>query len=955
LVGSGTSESFEIGKPTSKASLSGKKGRIKHPSVFPIDFEESNEKFDLIEFYSRLVKDFDPQQAFDLPCHDDLKYEIARCMQALIYWEWSPGDKLYGKEDILKGTLLHGSEFTNRLKDEWEYGLRHFHQVFVLGRSYSTWKEVRHYNAIPPVQYLINWRETPDDYKYMFIPVSDLSLIGEFKDTLESFLTEDFEMPTEHDITSITKVSVSLDLSARKKIPFYAARLSPLGTRFSRVFKGQRTLVPVGAGNTRDTVVTTIDTFNTISMIDKIILRILNNVDESLVNESPSKFNDKLRRASRKSPGWIYYLRDIKKCGLTFPRELFLAVQEVLSEVYPEKDFSYFDIFRNYSIYMENWKPMQETNRGYCLGMANNLVTLCQCVIFEMIQRRCPDVELQGFFGNDDSIISFEQRLCSDIESNCALIEDTDDIVLRGLSVIKNPDKSFWSVWPIIFEEYGKEEFQGKESRLAMALSAAKLAPDIRFAKCVVNALSPLFQGKDYERRILSDIIYHWGYEFFPEEVDYSYSIGGWYTHLSHGCDLSLRETYDIDDPELIRNIYMAKESIDSWYSAIGRTPQSSKEVGKSYSPIGLTYKVWVLDPDFETTILPYSSINMSKEDYKKFQAGLFDLSRNLTKGMKIALKHYHRSYIPKDSVSIYDLRRLILSSKLTLAIPEEIVTTQSVSYTEDYVDPPEPNPVLKRSIALRELLAQDKKIRIELDNYPDYPPTLAGAEVEELPRTRKPPFRIVHEKGKIDKSIFQFSSNPHIPLMEYIRRYDFCPESTYQYVDTGDREQNWAIHKYDIRNGQEFRWFQSMRGIIPDEHIDDLLSEMRERHKEEMITEDDKSKIIICDSHQISLTAGLDQDLSIINIIEDDCHLCKQFHEFFRVKYLKDHDDDLEKREFFNSIFPMVRTRLKEVIASLGHNSDEVWALQEGETDFMNASLADSDEESGGLFSMFE
>jgi hypothetical protein len=438
--------------------------------------------------------------------------------------------------------------------------------------------------------------------------------------------------------------------------------------------------------------------------------------------------------------------------------------------------------------------------------------------------------------------------------------------------------------------------------------------------------------------------------------VDYSYSIGGWYTHLSSGCDLSLREVYNIDDPELIRNIYMAKESIDSWYSAIGRTPSSSKEVGKSYSPIGLTYKVWVLDPNFETTVLPYSSINMSKEDYKKFHAGLFDLSRNLLKGMKIALKRYHRSYIPKDSVSIYDLRRLILSSKLTLAIPKDIVAEQSISFLEDYTDPPEPNPVIKRSIALRELLVQDKKIRIELDDYPDYPPTLAGAVVEELPRTRKNPFRIVHEKGKIEKSIFQFSSNPHIPLMEYIRRYDFCPISTYEYVDIGEREHDWAIHKYDVRNGQEFRWLQSMIGIIPDYEIDDLLSEMRERQKEEIVVEGDKSsRITICDPHRISPLAGLDQDIDIINIVDDDCILCSQFNEFFRAKYLKDHDDEFEKREFYNSIFPIVRTRLKELIASLGHDSDEVWALQEGETDFMNASLADSDEESGGLFSMFE
>jgi hypothetical protein len=191
----------------------------------------------------------------------------------------------------------------------------------------------------------------------------------------------------------------------------------------------------------------------------------------------------------------MYYLRDIKKCGMTFPRELFHIVQKVLSEEYPDKNFSYFDIFRNYSIYKEDWTTLDSV-RGYCLGMANNLVTLCQCVMFEMLKNRLPDdIHIDGIFGNDDSIMSVSLEECRDREMTASIVETMDTEILEGLNVIIHPDKSFWSVYPILFEEYGRQGFENKESRVAMALSSARLAPSIKFAKSIVNALSPLFRG----------------------------------------------------------------------------------------------------------------------------------------------------------------------------------------------------------------------------------------------------------------------------------------------------------------------------------------------------------------------------------------------------------------------------------------------------------------------------
>jgi hypothetical protein len=354
------------------------------------------------------------------------------------------------------------------------------------------------------------------------------------------------------------------------------------------------------------------------------------------VHESSSKFIHKLTQATKKVPGWIYYLRDIKKCGLTFPRELIHAMQEVLSEVYPDKDFSYFDIYRNYSVYKEDWTPI-DAQRGTCLGMANNLVTLSQCIVFKMLEQRLPGLPIKGVFGNDDSILSFKEDEFTSAEEACISIEYADSEICEGLSIMKHTEKSFWSVWPIFFEEYGKEEFKDKDSRLAMSLSTAYNAPSIRMAKSIVNSLSFLFTGKDFEAKILDKIISRFGYEFFPNERDFSLSLGGWYTFLHDGCDLSLRQVYNIQDPELIRVLTKAYRSVKQFNNLLCQTPKTNKEKGESLSTLGKKYRLWISDPEFETKILPYSSVNTSKRGYENFYQQIFNLSRDVINSFEIA------------------------------------------------------------------------------------------------------------------------------------------------------------------------------------------------------------------------------------------------------------------------------------------------------------------------------
>jgi hypothetical protein len=652
----------------------------------------------------------------------------------------------------------------------------------------------------------------------------------------------------------------------------------------------------------------------------------------------------------------MYYLRDIKKCGLTFPRELFHAVQEVLSEEYPDKDFSYFDIYRNYSVYLEDWKSL-DTTRGYCLGMANNLVTLCQCVMFEMLKRRVPeDLDLQGFFGNDDSVMSVDSSTTSSLEDLASAIEMADTDILSGLNVMIHPDKTYWSVWPIIFEEYGHENYQKKESRLAMALSSARLAFDIKFAKCVVNALSPLFRGEEYERRILNDIIGHFGYEFFPQERDYSYSLGGWYTHSSDGCDLSLREVDETKDEEIIRCLYVAHESVAKWRSILSQTSKSNKEEGKSFSQLGRTYKVWVKNPDFETVALPYSSINQSIEEFKSFYQGVFDLSRDVFKGFVKAYKAHKTPSIPRGSVSKTDLLLLLFRDNVDYAIPESLVLKQTYVCTLDYVNVKTPNPLLKRHVGLREMIhVGDKHIRIESDRDIDVVGYPQASMMSELPRLAEDQFEVVIDNSDFDlESILQFSTNPNIPLSEFVRKYKYCPLSVIKMADIGIKEQILRLHNIDIKSEQEFRWCLGLLDIMTNEQISEYFESQRGQINMENHDLHTDIQTMVCDDHILSPRAGVDEQLGTSYVISEDCIVCQGYRDLFRSISESQHSLDNENRQVHLSMLVSKKSRLKDLLRSIGHDPQEVYSLQEEEIDIFASNSDGCDSGDGGMFDMF-
>jgi hypothetical protein len=933
-----------------------KRGRdIFIPSTDPIVFDEIRTKYDLEEINSRILSSNMDEDILDtLSIDDKFKFEIKRTIHALKFWELTPGQKGLAKEDIFRDTLLMGPAYAEKLSDKWEFGIRRKMTFAIFGRDYSNWERVTNYNYYPPVQYLIRWAEKVQDIDYMTIPLNPFNkgYMEEFSEHLYNLLPDDINIPNDIEVLSLTKTSTSYSFEHGKTIPMYKARQSPDGKRFSQIFKAARSIIPVGPANTRDAVVTTIDTFNSMKWCDLVTLEVLNKFNTSLVNSSSSTFLRRLKKMTRMPQGkCLFYHRDIKKAGLTFPRELFHLVQETLSRKYPDKDFSRFNIYRNYSIYKDN-KPF-ETVRGYCLGMANNLITLCQCIIYEMIQERVgSNLNLNGLFGNDDSIIRMGVNNWEDVESNCQILEVWDRQICEGLNIMLHNDKTFWSLSPVIYEEYGDPDLSRKGSRLACALSGAFLAPNIKYAKCMVNALSPLFTGEDWEYTLLNKIISYWGSEYYPSESLYDYQLGGWTSHRSYHCSTVLREIEEMQ-PSEYDGAFLAMQSIKAFQKALLR-PGTSSSITENYSVLGSTYGImWILNPDALSKHLPYESLFLSKEDYNSFYETLYEFSRRPIKFLAFVDKRTPKIRIPAKSTFLMDLRVMAHSLRGPKAIPDYMIYSTTSLWNKNEIDTIDLPFLWYRNGISRylQLLKEQKIIRSEADIH-----GYAGDEFIYTSEYDTSPFQGNSEidkyellDGSIPKGIYQFSSNPWLPINEYAKVYDVIPkELNVLWEDKIHPDDRFT--KTDPQDERELAFTRILLPRLGLEQTNEVLEMIREYKAGEQPEPDiEENEIEFCDEHiGKQLNAGWHADRMTFHPIEY-CVLCQYIFTWWKTKIVSTTNEDLEIREQKVLEVAAIKNSISKLCSMLRYSIEEIEEMLYGPPDLFD--LDESGSDSGGGF----
>lgn len=435
-------------------------------------------------------------------------------------------------------SLLRGPEFADWLKNQSAYSYRNLS----INKFEKIYWEVNEFNQTPitkhsdlfPYQGLIKWVEECEDYKHSLEPVKETepNLLGEFRYKVSEFLKEipEIEIISDFEILNEFKPSVSFNEKEMKTQPHFRGN----SVEFSEVMIGIRSVVPVYPAGTRDTVILTNESSNTVRWCERQLRHILEYMPESAITLNSSTCLNRLKIVKKFNERGRHILRDIKKCGLTFPILQFVdIIMDELEQYFPTSGlWDRFNVYRNRKIYgyFEDQSKHINPPRGYCLGMANHLVTFILSIIHRIIDERFyeeyPDARVRSLFGNDDSDIYI---VSNDIENAVEYYMLLCYEIYNEFDINYNKKKTFTSRLGLFFEEYGHEVFNSKDHRLPIIGANAICLKDIRLAKIQLNSYLHSWRGNFHLlKEILSFISSHFEFEFYENESEYDYVYGGW-------------------------------------------------------------------------------------------------------------------------------------------------------------------------------------------------------------------------------------------------------------------------------------------------------------------------------------------------------------------------------------------------------------------------------------------
>lgn len=493
----------------------------------------------LLQYF--LTCNYPYRHVYGIPFPDPLRSEIRRFFISLDAYIESPNPVIPEKDILYGSTLKDYAETLKRIRR------KSFEQSwFALNFEDPLWwndvpsYKIKEIGDIFNYSYLIFWKQDdPDDYLYGMEPLNiKKRTLSIFKETLRDILPdrESFQKIEEFEVLKTISSSISYDSKKDKKIPHYL--LKPKRLTFSKsISPAKRSVIHVSPNNTRDSVLLDPSDLNTISLIDKQIMEILSRMQGHLHLRNK---NIALKRINKLIEDFDRFIqRDIRKEGITKPRELLKAMLEVLHEEYPD-----IQIFQHTAFYDEFCIIMQDgtrftPKRGHGLGMANCLTTLMQLTIHQMIIDELindiPTLNAGCLALNDDFTVGFDDSY--HMESYW----DKEDEILDDLGIIRAPEKSFYSRNNFViaeryvncFGEDPKESYQRRELLLPLACYN------------IVHAKEYSIAAQSYTDNKLHDVYMdeirdYWGYEFYPTEFDYPAKVGGWVNDYVGGCDMTM-------------------------------------------------------------------------------------------------------------------------------------------------------------------------------------------------------------------------------------------------------------------------------------------------------------------------------------------------------------------------------------------------------------------------------
>lgn len=490
---------------------------------------------------------------------EEIDFELHKFLIALDAYQES-NSKLEDCSLILKNCLLIGPTYAEDLKETKRVRfLNHINAIrFSDNHEYTENIPMIDIGDTFHYSHLIHWRIPEDevnDIDWMNVPVDiNPEILETFRETLTGLL-EDIDITPISKIESILKLKSSKAYDRKSKTTKNHWLLSESNTTMSEsIGEVKRSIIQVGPANARDAVILSVESLRRVNLIDLQTSDLVNNFDTSYQIKDEAEKKNRLRRLFYH--GSNYYMRDIKKEGLTKPRELLTVMLEVLNQRYPEAEAYRCPEFFN-DLRILNGDILFHPKRGHGLGMANSLTTLMQIVIDLMIKNEMgvDDSQIRTLVLNDDHIISaINDEYLNDYEYQ-------DDYILKGLGLIQNKEKSVFSVDGFFFcEEYfshlrstinKKQSYYRRNSLLPLLCYNIVEAKFFTASLCTEENLPYLESYKE-------EIISKFGYEFFPEEINYPLTFGGWFTRRILGISMDLKSLEDLEVNNVVLQAYEA-------------------------------------------------------------------------------------------------------------------------------------------------------------------------------------------------------------------------------------------------------------------------------------------------------------------------------------------------------------------------------------------------------------
>lgn len=501
-------------------------------------------QFAILDHFQKCQRPF--RRNNDPPFPEPLRSEIIRFQVSLDAYLESD-NPILTSEFLIQG-VSSGYKFAKYLKDLRTSCIHHTFYAKTLDENDDLRDMPKYFlkdiGQIFNYNYLINWEEPdPEDYLYGWEPYSiDKGVLSELKEELEDLcdLVPNPEIIDPVTILSELSGSRNIDPTTQKKSTNW--KIKDKTNKFGKnIGTCHRTVLQLGPSNVRDTVIISSNSLNTVKFIDKQVQKILDELDESFQHSDPHKIEEKLQLMKKNR---FFLMRDIQKEGITKPRELLKLTLEVLKSKFPKcKAFEFSDFYDDFNLLVDN--KLKYPIRGHGLGMANSLTTFLQIAIFNLVLKYADcetyqfESECSALALNDDFLVGFGNS--EDFEA----YNYAEDIIFPKLGLLRHRKKSFYSEdCFVIAERYyhmNLESIEKKESYHRREILNCFACTNIVQAKQQTSSCVT-YANIDIARSYLEEIVSFWGYEFFPEEINYPYMFGGWFTLNMGGVNFDLVE-----------------------------------------------------------------------------------------------------------------------------------------------------------------------------------------------------------------------------------------------------------------------------------------------------------------------------------------------------------------------------------------------------------------------------